>query len=385
MFKTPAKGFVLALAGVAGVTMLLLPLRERISPMTVGLALLLVVLLIAREFGSRPAYVASVLAALGLNFFFLPPFNTLTIAAPENWVALIVFMATALIVGELSARAKERAEEAESGRREIERLYEELRGAFGRASQAEALRRSEQLKTALLDAVTHDLRTPLTSIKASVTTLLKESENSPVADEPRVTLDEEGRREMLEVIDEESDRLNHLIEGMVELARIEAGDIELRRTWGSIDEIISMAVVRAEPLTRRHRVRVDIENELPLVRADSRAIAEVIFLLIDNASKYAPPDSRIFVTARRTSNEMILFEVQDEGRGIPAELRERVFVRFFRATPDDAAALDRPSGLGMGLAIARGIIEAQGGRIWIESGSNGQGTRVLFTIPIGDD
>ena len=127
---------------------------------------------------------------------------------------------------------KKRAEEAETGRREIERLYEELKGAFGR-TQAEALRRSEQLKTALLDAVTHDLRTPLTSIKASVTTLLKESENSLAADEPQVKLDEEGRHEMLEVIDEESDRLNRLVEGIVELARIEGGDIELRRRWGS--------------------------------------------------------------------------------------------------------------------------------------------------------
>ncbi len=200
-----------------------------------------------------------------------------------------------------------------------------------------------------------------------------------------VTFDDEGRLEMLEVINEESDRLNRLIEGMVELARIEAGDLELRRQWGAVDEIISMAVARAESLTRRHRVQLHIENELPLVRVDSRAIAEAIFLLIDNASKYAPPDTRILVSARRSPDETVLFEVEDEGRGIPAELREQVFVRFFRATPDNAAALDRPSGLGMGLTIARGIIEAQGGRIWIEDGSNGTGTRMKFTIPIGDD
>ena len=384
MFKTTAKGFLLALLGVAGITMLLLPLRERMSAMTVALALLLIVLLIATRYGSRPAYFASILAALCLNFFFLPPFNTLTIADPENWVALIVFMVIALVAGELSSRAKTRAEEAELGRREIERLYEQLNGAFDRASQAEALRRSEQLKTALLDAVTHDLRTPLTSIKASVTTLLNER-NSDGGSEPVVTLDEEGRLEMLEVINEESDRLNKLIEGMVELARIEAGDLELRRQWGAVDEIISMAVARAESLTRRHRLQLDVENELPLVRVDSRAIAEAIFLLIDNASKYAPPDTRILVSARRSPDETVLFEVEDEGRGIPAELREQVFVRFFRATPANAAALDRPSGLGMGLTIARGIIEAQGGRIWIEDGSNGKGTRIKFTIPIGDD
>ena len=127
MFKTTAKGFLLALLGVGGVTMLLLPLRASLSSMTVALALLLIVLLIATRFGSRPAYFASILAALCLNFFFLPPFNTLTIADPENWVALIVFMVIALVAGELSARAKTRAEEAEAGRREIERLYEQLK------------------------------------------------------------------------------------------------------------------------------------------------------------------------------------------------------------------------------------------------------------------
>ena len=120
---------------------------------------------------------------LCFNFFFIPPFHTFTIEDPQNWVALAAFLVTAITAGELSARAKRRAEEAEIGRRENKRLYEELHDAFERVSHAEALRQSEKLKSALLDAVTHDLRTPLTSIKASATLLL-EDPDSEEATEP---------------------------------------------------------------------------------------------------------------------------------------------------------------------------------------------------------
>src|SRR6185295_7759531 len=157
--------------------------------------------------GSRPALLASVLGMFCFNFFFLPPLYTLSIAYTQNWIALTVFFTTALAVGQLSARAKRRAEEAEAARREIERLYRELQSAFERASQAEALKQSEKLKSALLDAVTHDLRTPLTSIKASITTLLDEVRGQS-QEEQFVTLDSESRLEMMEVIDEETDRLN---------------------------------------------------------------------------------------------------------------------------------------------------------------------------------
>ena len=153
------------------------------------------------------------------------------------------FLVTAITAGQLSARAKKRAEEAEVGRQEIERLYAELRDAFERASHAEALKQSERLKSALLDAVTHDLRTPLTSIKASITTLLEAVRNNH---SEQVTLDPESKIEMMEVIDEESDRLNRFIDGLIELARIEAGELQLRRRWGNVDEIVSSALSRAE-------------------------------------------------------------------------------------------------------------------------------------------
>jgi two-component system sensor histidine kinase KdpD len=384
IFQNRAAGYLFAVLSVAGVTAGFAPFHEQINTTTVAFSLLLAVLFVATGWGSRPAYLASVLGMLCFNFFFLPPLYTFTIADPQNWVALFAFLVTAVTAGQLTARAKRRAEEAESGRQEIERLYHELQAAFERASHAEALRRSEQLKSALLDAVTHDLRTPLTSIKASVTTLLNERRARRDGGSP-VNLDEEGQQEMLEVIDEEADRLTHFIEGMVELARIEAGDRHLRRRWGAVDEIISMALGRAEPLTQRHRVVVEAETELPLVRIDERALTEVIYLLIDNATKYAPPGTCIRIDASRAPDEMVQIAVEDEGWGIPPHLRKRVFDKFFRATPDNAAALNRPSGIGMGLAIARGIVDAHGGNIWIENGSSGYGARVVFTVPIGEE
>jgi len=377
-------GYFGAVVGTAVVTALLAPFHEQINSTTVALAFLLVVLFVALFWGSRPALLASVLGMFCLNFFFLPPLYTLSIAHSQNWVALTVFFTTALAVGQLSARAKRRQEEAEEGRREIERLYQELQSAFERASQAEALRQSEKLKSALLDAVTHDLRTPLTSIKASITTLLDEV-RSRSREEQFVTLDSESRLEMMEVIDEESDRLNRFIGGLIDLARIEAGELRLRRRWGTVDEIISTALARAEPLTRGREVEVDIETELPVVSVDERAVSEVVYTLVDNAAKYSPVGTSIRISAKRSDERMIMMAVEDKGDGIAVDLRERVFDKFFRATRDGDISTHQPSGTGMGLAIAKGIVEAHEGKIWIESGTDGKGTRVVFTLPIGDE
>jgi two-component system sensor histidine kinase KdpD len=240
------------------------------------------------------------------------------------------------------------------------------------------------LKSALLDAVTHDLRTPLTSIKASITTLLDEVRGrSP--QEQSVALDPESRLEMMEVIDEESDRLNRFIGGLIDLARIEAGELHLRRRWGTVDEIISTALTRAEPFTRSHQIEVSIEPELPVVRVDERAVSEVVYTLVENAAKYSPKATRIRIDARQSDEGMIRMSVEDKGQGVPADLRERVFDKFFRATRDGDIRTHQPSGTGMGLAIAKGIVEAHKGKIWIESVGGGTGTRVVFTLPIGDE
>jgi K+-sensing histidine kinase KdpD len=330
--------------------------------------------------GSRPALFASVLGLVCFNFFFIPPIHTFTIADPQNWVALAVFFITALTVGQLSARARARATEAEAQRSEIKRLYENLQTAFDRASEAEAIKRSERLKSALLDAVTHDIRTPLTAIKASATLLLEDRE----ANDQMEKLSSEEQNTMLRVITHGADRLDRFVEGIVDLARIEAGDMKLYRNWGAVEDIIDAALAQAEPLTRQHQIRVSVEDELPVVRVDARAVAEVIYTLIDNATKYAPPDTLIAIQATRVADDIIEIAVEDQGPGIPVPLRERVFERFYRATSTGPVG-GHTGGIGMGLAIAKGIVEAHSGHIRIEDGTANGGARIVFTVPVGDD
>jgi K+-sensing histidine kinase KdpD len=373
-------GYCGSLVGAAVVTACLIPFRGHINSTTVALAFLLVILFAAILWGSRPALLASVLGVVCFNFFFIPPVHTFVIADPQNWVALAVFFITALTVGQLSARARRRATEAEAQRSEIEQLYKDLQTAFERASEAEAVKRSERLKSALLDAVTHDIRTPLTSIKASATLLLEDREANGQME--RLSSDEQNT--MLRVITHGADRLDRFVEGIVDLARIEAGDMKLYRNWGAVEDIIDAALAQAEPLTRQHQIRVSVKDELPVVRVDARAVAEVIYTLIDNASKYAPAETLIVVEATRVADDMIEIAVEDQGPGIPAPLREHVFERFYRA-PGNGAAGGHTGGIGMGLAIAKGIVEAHSGHVWIEDGTANRGARIVFTVPVGDD
>jgi K+-sensing histidine kinase KdpD len=364
-----------ALAVTAG-TLLLVWFRQHINSTTVGLGYLLIILFVAIFARSGPALVSSVLAVLYFNFFFLPPFHTFAIADPQNWIALFAFFITAIAVGHLSGRAKRRAEEAESAQSEIERLYYELQDSFERSSQAKALKQSERLKSALLDAVTHDLRTPLTSIKASATTLLTDVYRTE-RDKTARSLDLEGQKEMLEVIDEEADRLDRFIEGLTKLARIDAGEMTLRTEWCALDEIIAAALKRAEPRTRDHQIEVWLEDELPSLRVDEAAIAEAVFTLVDNAAKYSPPGATIRIRARPEDNAVVI-SVEDQGPGIRADMRERVFEKFFRAARDGDTS-GKSSGSGLGLAIASGIIQAHGGRIWVEPTDNA-GARFVISL-----
>jgi K+-sensing histidine kinase KdpD len=379
-FNSTSFRFALAVLAIAVTTAALKLFGPHINPTTVALAFLLVILFVARAWGPAPAVSASVVGILSLNFFFLPPFGTFAIRDPANWIAFVAFMVTAITVGQLSGNAKQRAEDAENAKREVERLYYELHDSFERSSQAKALKQSERLKSALLDAVTHDFRTPLTSIKASATAMLDdiyatERENATEA------LDQDARKEMLQVIDEEADRLDRFVEGLTKLARIDAGDMRLQLQPASVEEMISTALKRAEPRTRSHRLEVWIDD-LPLVTVDEQAVSEAIYTLIDNAAKYSPPESPITVRASPRAEHAIMISVADRGPGIRAEVRDRVFEKFFRAMRDGDISDRRVGGTGMGLAIARGIVEAHHGHIWVEDAEGGEGARFVIELPI---
>ena len=362
---------------IAVLVLLLAPLQSRVNTTTIGFALLLGVLFTAIRMGSRPALAASVVAMLGYNFFFLPPILRLTIEDPQNWVALVAFSITAVVTGQLSASAKERAIEALAAKEEIERLYSELKIAFENASQAEAIKRSDLMKSALLDAVTHDLRTPLTSIRAAATTLRK-------AQRAGQTLEPELREELIALVDEESSHLDQIISGFVELARIEAGDLLLKTTWSLLQDVVQAAIRRAQNLLTKHTVTICIPESLPLMHIDVRALAEVLYTLLDNARKYSPDSSTITISACTVGDDVEV-SVVDQGKGFHSDDVPRVFDKFYRGKDVSNSRSNSPGGLGIGLSIAKALVEAHRGRIWVSNNPSSSGAIVTFQIPIRED
>jgi two-component system sensor histidine kinase KdpD len=352
--------YLIATIAVALPIAVLERLRPGLSQTTIALILVLPVVLVAVTHGRGPALYASFLAGLSFNFFFIGPFYSFRINRQEDVVAFFVFVTAAILVGQLSSRLEKRVLLTEKQRKELVHVRGEFERAAAQAAEADALRKSEQLKTALLDAVTHDLRTPLTSIKAAITTIRAESVTPEV------------QRELFEVIEQESDRLNHFIQGMMDLAKLEAGEVTLASRKVGADEMVEDALLRAEPLLNGRSLEVAIASGLPALRVDPRLISQVIFTLLENAAKYSGSEAKIVISVQRSQSN-ICFAVTDEGPGIAPELLGQVFEKFFRAGTHP--------GFGMGLAIARGIVQAHGGKIWIEDGPNGKGTSVQFQVP----
>ena len=485
-----------AVAGIAGVTALCKFEIVNVNATTVALSFLLVVLVVSSARGLVPGMIASIAGMLCFNFFFLPPFGTLTIQDPQNWMALFAFVVTAIIASQLSATAASRAREAEQKREELLKLYQlsqsiivspdpemaiptltrqvvtefeaECCAVFTRredgewqklaavrdpyerqdfapsmnavedcfvsggtdlstvsiqgegrgqtknlayaplrvgvksigvivllsaplerttveaiaglvalalertkflkeVSRTEALRQSDELKSALLASVSHDLRTPLTSIRAAVDSLLQKEAN----------WDGEQLSEFHSIISEEVERLSKLVQNLLEMARIEAGELQIANRWTAVSEIIANVLERCRVATRNRRVIVDVDDRLPLVKVDSTLVAQALSHLVENAAKYSPEGSEITIRGRADKQTLLLY-VEDQGAGIPPDELNRVFDKFYRAAAQRQA---KGGGTGMGLSIARGIIEAHGGRIWVENRA-GQGAVFTFEIPV---
>jgi two-component system sensor histidine kinase KdpD len=218
----------------------------------------------------------------------------------------------------------------------------------------------------LLSSVSHDLRTPLAVIKGAVTNLLDET----------VKWDSEARAELLGAINQETDRLNRLVGNLLNMSRIEAGTIQPHRIWHDISELISDVINRMQPMLPEHHLAADILSELPPVQLDYTLIEQVLTNLLENAGKYTPAGTPITITASREGDQLRV-TVQDRGPGIPEGMDKRIFEKFVRSTEPERHA----DGTGLGLAICKGIIEAHGGRIWVESAPSG-GAAFRFTLPL---
>jgi two-component system, OmpR family, sensor histidine kinase KdpD len=235
----------------------------------------------------------------------------------------------------------------------------------GEQTRAEILARSDALKSVLLSAVSHDLRTPLASIKASATSLLQ----------PDVTWTEEDRRELLRAIDEEADRLDQLVADLLDLSRIDSGALQPAFAWYELSEVVYDALSECESRLKDHRVIVDLSPDLQPLWIDYVEIRRVLVNLLENAGKYSAPETRVTLSARQEGDN-VLVAVSDEGVSVPPGEEERIFDKFYRID-----ARGRPIGSGVGLAICRGFIEAHGGRIWATR-NEGRGLTVRFTLPV---
>src|SRR6266446_5786927 len=468
-------GIAASLAVVAGISFFYRHILD-VNQTTVALSFLLAILAVSAVWGMAVSVAMSLLAVVAFNYFFLPPVGTLTIADPQNWVALFAFLVTSIVGSQLSSRIRTEADEAHQRRREVERLYQFsrkllgegnviqlmnaipdyivesfeagaaalflprkdkfYRSGFGAAhldeekmkqtfsldefscdtqqghyfipirlgvrpigslgisgsqlsrqsldaistlvaiaieraraveqlGQTEAERQGERLKSALLDSITHDFRTPLTSMKAAATSLL----GSQVTDHVQNT-------ELLTIINEECDRLNHLVEEAAEMARLEAGEVELSFAAVPLGEIIQTAVTKMKSALAARIVDVRSDMELPAVRADFERIVDVLMKLIDNANLYSPKDQPVTISAE-ANGEFVATSVADRGPGIDSFEQEMIFDKFYRGK--DQRYLVR--GTGMGLPIAKAIVSAHGGTIAVTS-QLGHGSVFSFTLPV---
>jgi two-component system, OmpR family, sensor histidine kinase KdpD len=471
-------GVAVSLIAVAGIILLYRNVIT-VNQTTVALSFLLAILAVSAVWGMLVSAFMSIVAMLAFNYFFLPPVGTLTIADPQNWVALFAFLVTSITGSRLSSRIRKEADEAHQRRREVERLYgfsrqllgegnviqlmnaipdyivesfeagavelflpqkdKFYRSGFGTAhldekkmrlaflndeqtldaehaeyfipvrlgvrpiaslgisgaqlsrqsvealgtlvaiaieraraveqlGQTEAERQGERLKSALLDSITHDFRTPLTSMKAAVTGLLTSSKS-----------DSAQSRELLTIINEECDRLNHLVEEAGEIAKLEAGEVQLDLAPTPIEEIIDAALAHCKSALAGRRVDVRVADGLPLVRADLERAKEALIQLIENANLYSPKEQPITITAELTG-DCVTTSVADRGPGIDDFEQTMIFDKFYRGK--DQRYLVR--GTGMGLPIAKAIIAAQQGNISVTS-QLGHGSVFSFTLPVDHD
>ncbi len=247
------------------------------------------------------------------------------------------------------------------------------------AIHAGALRESDQLKDALLGSVTHDLRTPLASIKAAASSLLDNS----------VAWSEDDRRELLESIDTSADRLNRLVSNLLDLSRLEAGVALPEKQWQLIGDVVATVLDRLDLTGQLHgrTIDVDMPGDLPLVLMDHVQIEQVLTNLIENALKYSIATSPVRIVGRVTEAPRELrVSVIDQGIGIPPHELDAIFGKFYRVQQVHLpwASARPPVGTGLGLAICAAIVQAHGGRIWAES-TPGEGSTLTFTLPISDE
>jgi len=299
------------------------------------------VLLAAATGGLRPAIGAAIAADLLVNWFFVPPYRTLAVETRDNLVALVVYLLVAAAAGIAVDATAARAVENR-------RL----------AVEASELAQIDRLRAALLGAVGHDLRTPLAGIKASVSSLRA----------PDVEFSDDDRAELLATVEESADRLAAVVDNLLALSRMQAGVLSVDLQPTAVDAVAAQAALATDP-----SVQVTVPDDLPYAMADAGLLERVVANLLANARTASPPGGTVTIRGDATDTDIRL-TVVDHGPGLPAAARDAAFAPFQRL--DDHTG----GGLGLGLAIARGFTEAQGGTL-VPSDTPGGGLTMTITLP----
>ena len=336
--RAHATRLALSAAAVALVTGAIFALNYVAPILSLGVLYIFAVLPIAVFYGLGYALGVSIASMLAFNFFFLPPLHSFALTDSENWVALAVYLVTAVVVSELAALSRRRAQAA---------------------AEAEALRRSDTVKTAVLHAVSHDLRSPLTAIRAAAEGLQSSA----------VDLNEQDRAELVETIRLETARLERLVANLLDLSRLEAGAALPAPELWSVDELVSRAL---EGLgAEAERISVELDDSPP-VRVDAAQIERVLVNVLENALRLSSPSDPVELTVSAADGE-VLIRVSDRGPGLAAEETERIFEPFEHGS-------GARQGTGLGLAIAHGFAAANRCRLWAEP-RPGSGASFVLAIP----
>jgi two-component system sensor histidine kinase KdpD len=311
--------------------------KRKLEPTNIVMFYLLAVVIAAICWGQGPAIVTSILSVLAFDFFLVPPYLTLSVADLQYVFTFIAFLVVGVVISALASKTREQVIQ----------------------------RQKEKLQTALLNSISHDLRTPLSSVTGSLSALLDDDAG----------LDDATRKELLETAFTESDRLNQLVGNLLDMTRMEAGALQINRKACELRDVLGVTLEQLKEDIGVRNIRIDIPKDFPEISVDFLFMMKVFFNLIDNALKYSPVDTPIDIKATAFKDK-VRIEVKDQGIGIPQGDLKRVFEKFYR--------VERPQqirGTGLGLSICKGIIEAHGGQISAQNNPD-RGTTFIITIPL---
>jgi two-component system sensor histidine kinase KdpD len=340
----PLKEYITAVVGVSALTIACWLLTPLTGYGAISLIFLLGVLLAGMVLSRGPVLLVAALSALSWNFLFIPPLFTLHIAKIEDALTFATYFIIAITIGSLTAQLKAR---------------EHL------AAQVQVAQESERLRKTLLDCVSHELKTPLAAIAAASQELSRLTANIQ---------DSQILKELAGEIRDGSHRLNRVVNNLLDMNRLESGVIRPKREWCDVRELLQSAADIEHELISGREIRLDVPEEIPLALVDHALIEQAVAKLLANAGNHTAPNLPIEIDAEYT-NENLLISVSDRGPGIPPEAADRLFEKFYRG--DDR----KTGGLGLGLSIARGLIEAHGGRLTVEN-RDGGGARFIIRLPV---